>query len=104
VKRFSRWLCLGLAGLSLCPLAAHADGKAPDCGGDAHTFAEVVPAQRGQRQRGPIMVLPDTLCADLAGSPGTRIDSLNVFVDPRSAGQERPQTGLPAPSLAPRRP
>jgi hypothetical protein len=48
--------------------------------------------------------LPDTLCADLAGSPGTRIDSLNVFVDPRSAGQERPQTGLPAPSLAPRRP
>jgi hypothetical protein len=34
------------------------------------------------------MVMPDTLCADLAGSPATRIESLNVFVEPRQAGDE----------------
>jgi hypothetical protein len=34
------------------------------------------------------MVMPDTLCADLAGSPATRIESLNVFLEPREPGDE----------------
>ena len=104
VRHFSRRFRLALAGLCLGPLPAVADGKAGACGGDAYTFAEVVPAQRGVRQRGPITVLPDTLCADLAAGPSTRIDSLNVYVDPRGAGAERPQSGVPAPSGLPRRP
>lgn len=80
-----------------------ADGNGRDCGGDAYTFAEVVPAQRGVRRTGPIMVLPDTLCADLAGSPATRIDSLNVVIDPRGSTEERSQTGLPMPTAPLRR-
>jgi hypothetical protein len=104
VRHFSRRFRLALAGLCLGPLPAFADGKAADCGGDAYTFAEVVPAQRGVRQRGPITVLPDTLCADLAAGPSTRIESLNVDVDPRGTGAERPHGGVPAPSGLPRRP
>jgi hypothetical protein len=103
VTQFSRRFRLALAGLCLGPLPALADGKAGDCGGDAYTFAEVVPAQRGVRAKGPITVLPDTLCADLAAGPSARIESLNVYVEPRGAGAERPQTGLPAPSVVPRR-
>ena len=102
-----RRFCLGLA-LCLLPVSALADGPGAaasvptdgrqDCGGDAYTFAEVVPARPGIRRKGPIMVLPDTLCADLAASPNARIESLNVFIDPRGPAEERPQTGLPAPA------
>ncbi len=99
MKRF----CLGLA-LGLVPMSVGADGpgaRAPtladgrgrDCGGDAYTFAEVVPAQRGVRTREPIMVLPDTLCADLTASPATRIESLNVFIDPRAPAEEQAKVG-----------
>lgn len=98
-----RRFCLGL--LCLLPIPALADGKsidgksidswAHDCGGDAYTFAEVVPAQPGARRREPIMVLPDTLCADLAGSPGARIDSLTVVVEPRGLADERSRSDGP---------
>ncbi len=103
-----RRFCLGLA-LCLLPVPALADGPGAaasvptdasrqDCGGDAYTFAEVVPARPGIRRKGPIMVLPDTLCADLAASPNARIDSLNIVIDPRNSAEERPQPGLPAPA------
>ena len=104
VRHFSGRFRLAFAGLCLGPLPALADGKTGDCGGDAYTFAEVVPAERGVRSKGPITVLPDTLCADLAAGPSTRIESLNVYVDPRGTGAERPQSGVPAPSGLPRRP
>ena len=87
---------VGLAGLCLLPVPALASGN--DCGGDAYTYAEIVPAQRGRGLKGPIMVLPDTLCADLAASPNARIESLNVFIDPRGPAEERAQTGLPTPA------
>jgi hypothetical protein len=87
--------CIGLAALCLFPAPILADGAGSGCGGDAYSFAEVVPARRGLRQHGPIVVMPETLCADLAGSPATRIDSLNIVIDPRP-GDERPEPGLPA--------
>ena len=67
MKRF----CTGFAGLLLFPAAAAADGATADgassgCGGDAYSFGEVVPPNRAG-QEGPIIVVPDTLCADLAG-------------------------------------
>jgi hypothetical protein len=83
--------CIGLAALCFFTAPALADGPGSaesGCGGDAYSFAEVVPAQRGVRRHGPIMVMPDTLCADLAGSPATRIESLNVFLGPGQAGDE----------------
>jgi len=83
--------CIGLAALCFFTAPALADGPGSaesGCGGDAYSFAEVVPAQRGARRHGPVMVMPDTLCADLAGSPATRIESLNVFVEPRQLGDE----------------
>jgi hypothetical protein len=83
--------CIGLSALCFFTTPALADGAGraeSSCGGDAYSFAEVVPAQRGVRRQGPVMVMPDTLCADLAGSPATRIESLNVFVEPRQLGEE----------------
>jgi hypothetical protein len=41
--------------------------------------------------------MPETLCADLAGGPATRIDSLNIVIDPRRPGDQGPEPGLLAP-------
>ena len=95
MKRF----CLGLAGLVLLPLPSLADGQGQGqeqyCGGDAYSFAEVVPARRGPRSQGPIVVTPDTLCADLARGPGVRIDGLSVYVGPPGSTVEAtPQNGF----------
>jgi hypothetical protein len=80
-----------------------ADGARTDCGGDAYTFAEVVPAHRGGRAAEPIMVLPDTLCADLAGSPGVKIESLNVFLDQRPPADDQSQASRARPMRPDRR-
>jgi hypothetical protein len=84
-------LCAALIGLFL-PAAALADAAAvrTDCPGDAYTFAEIVPAQRG-----PVIAVPDTLCAELPGN-ATRIESLNIYLDQRreQAGQQ-PDTRPP---------
>ena len=101
MKRF----CIGLAGL-LVPTVGLADGNGvvaerSDCGGDAHSFAEIVSVPRGMR-REPLIAVPDTLCADLQGPRRTQINSLNVYVDPnRNAA---PQPGQPGGSPAPNAP
>jgi hypothetical protein len=93
MKRF----CVGLTGLLLAvPAAAEGDGN--DCGGDAYSFAEVVSPKSGTRQRGPLVVVPETLCADLAGRQGYRIESLSTYVDRRGDG-----AGQPPPTGAARR-
>ena len=76
---------VAIAGLLLLPAAAVADGAGSGCGGDAYSLGEVVPATRGG-QEGPIMVVPYTLCADLASGQGARIDSLSIYLDRRREG------------------
>ena len=98
MKRF----CVGLAGLLLFPAAAVADGASGGCGGDAYSFGEVVPPNHGP-QEGPIIVVPDTLCADLAGGQTTRIDSLSVYVDRRREGAvQHPKMRSPRSHTGPR--
>ena len=92
-----RRFCLGVAGLLLSgvaladglPAAAVGDGAA-ECG-LAYSFGEVVSPD--DRRVGPIIVVPDTLCPDLPGGPGTRIESLSIYLDGRRGGdvQRAPQ-------------
>ena len=90
MKRF----CMGLAALFLLSAAAAAGGEGSDCGGDAYSFAEVVPAQRGARARGALVSVPDTLCADIVNRQASRIESLSVYVDPRRSDTvQGPQAG-----------
>jgi hypothetical protein len=88
-------LCLGLAGLLLVPAAAVADGQTSDCGGEAYSYAEVVPSGRGE----PLIAAPNTLCADLAASQSTRIESLNIYLDRR--GGQPPPMRLSRPPMVP---
>ncbi|QRE76580.1 hypothetical protein [Methylobacterium aquaticum] len=59
--------------LLLAPLPALAQGLStgPDCGGDAYSSATI-----GTNPPGPLVAVPDTLCADLeqGRAPSTRID------------------------------
>ena len=92
--------CLGLAALLLFPTLSGADGirtdeDRSDCGGDAYSFAEVVPLHREARRRGPITAVPDTLCADLASRQATRIESLNIYVNRRGNGPEADRSRQP---------
>jgi hypothetical protein len=79
-------LCAAFAGLLLVPAAAAADGIRSDCTGEIYSYAEMAPP--GARE--PLIAVPETLCADLANSGTTRIDSLNIYFDgrgnPRSGG------------------
>ncbi len=51
------------------------------CGGDAFSSAEVVEHRPGQgRPRGgPLVAIPDTLCADLAPQPGAPATQIDVY-------------------------
>ncbi|MCJ2069791.1 hypothetical protein MKK75_13485 [Methylobacterium sp. J-030] len=59
----------------------------PGCGGDAFSSAEIV-----EHRRGPLVAMPDTLCADLAPQPGTPTTQIDVYpqivpqVGPSGAG------------------
>jgi len=46
----------------------------PGCGGDAFSSAEIV-----QHRRGPLVAMPDTLCANLAPQPGTPTTQIDVY-------------------------
>ncbi|MCJ2086779.1 hypothetical protein MKK88_12360 [Methylobacterium sp. E-005] len=46
----------------------------PGCGGDAFSSAEIV-----QHRSGPLVAMPDTLCADLAPQPGTPATQIDVY-------------------------
>lgn len=49
----------------------------PGCGGDAFSSAEVV--EHRPPRRGPLVAVPDTLCADVAPQPGTPTTQIDIF-------------------------
>jgi len=56
------------------PAAAQPLTAESGCGGDAFSSAEIV-----QHRRGPLVAMPDTLCADLAPQPGTPTTQIDVY-------------------------
>jgi hypothetical protein len=100
MRRF--WI--GLAALAVLPAAAVARDEGSNCGGDAYSFAEVVPARRGPHHKGPLTTVPTTLCADLANQQRFRIDSLSTYGEPsRTRASQGTQTGGPRKFGPPRR-
>ena len=94
-------------------LALAAPGAAlatsPGCGENAFTYAEVVEGNSGARHTGPIMSVPDSLCADLVDDRPRQINSLNLTVGdpggtPASPTQGLRRDGSAQPNLRPRRP
>ena len=67
--------------LLLAPVPALAQGlsSGPDCGGDAYSSATI-----GTNPPGPLIAVPDTLCADLeqGQAPQTRIDVIVPGLQP----------------------
>jgi hypothetical protein len=100
MKRF--WI--GLGALVLLPGAAAARDEGSNCGGDAYSFAEVVPAHRAARAREPLTTVPTTLCADLVSQQRMRIESLSTYGEPpRDRVSQRSRTGAPRRFGPPRR-
>jgi hypothetical protein len=82
---------LALFVLAASPAAA---ANIKDCGGNAFTFAEVVEAQPGTRARGPVMTVPDSLCADLIDDRKSVLGSLNLQIgDPYGTATPRRREG-----------
>ena len=100
-----RIVCLVLA--LLVPSFAWADGPlttGPDCGPDAFSSAQVI--EHRAPRRGPLTVMPDTLCTDLTPQqPQPRIDIYAYPSVGAPAGGQGP--GIPyegrSPRLAPYR-
>ncbi|WP_457104209.1 hypothetical protein [Methylobacterium sp. P5_C11] len=57
------------------PLTAGTAGSS--CGGDAFSSAEVV--EHRAPRRGPLVAIPDTLCADVAPQPGTPTTQIDIY-------------------------
>lgn len=55
-----------------------------DCGGNSFSYAEIRRAPPGQAGRGPIAVIPDSLCADLIETGRRPPPTLEIVIDPRS--------------------
>ena len=75
--------------------ATAAGANTVDCGGNSFSYAEVRTHPRGARSKGPVQVVPDSLCANLIERRRGSIRSLDITVDPRmgqeEAGEERPE-------------
>ena len=67
------------------PAAANTTG----CGENAFTFAEVVEARPGERHKGAIVSVPDSLCADLVEDRKPGIGVLNLQIGEPSATRAR---------------
>jgi hypothetical protein len=81
----------------LLPLPA----LAAECGGDAYSSAQVT--EDRPARAGPLVAVPDTLCADLAGTRRTRL-RLDVYGDPRGGtGLDTPYEGAEPGGTRPRR-
>ena len=82
-----------LAAILLCAASSARAGElsagGPDCGGDAFSSAQVI--EHRPPRRGPIVAVPETLCADLVPQqPPTRVDIIaNPILLPR-AGEGGP--------------
>jgi hypothetical protein len=71
-------------------LAGDARANTVECGANSFSYAEVAPPHRGKSRRGPIEVVPDSLCADLVEDRPQAIESLQITLDPRSSSPRRP--------------
>ena len=77
--RFRTALCLATVAVTGAaraqPLTA---GPAePGCGGDAFSSAQVI--EHRPPRRGPLVSVPDTLCADVAPQPGAPTTQIEVY-------------------------
>jgi hypothetical protein len=75
-----------LAALAVLPGTAAARAEGSNCGGDAYSFAEVVPARPATHYKGPLTTVPTTLCADLGTRQRFRIESLSNYGEPPRIG------------------
>jgi len=92
---------LRLAPLFLCLAAGTAQANTIDCGGNSYSFAEVVTAPRAKaskggsppavRRRGPIEVMPDSLCADLIEHRRQAFEPTQMDVEIPLPGGTRPR-------------
>jgi hypothetical protein len=80
-----RRVILIIAAALSSPAAANTTG----CGENAFTFAEVVEAQPGERHKGAIVSVPDSLCADLVEDRKPGIGVLNLQIGEPSAPVSR---------------
>jgi hypothetical protein len=55
-----------------------------DCGGNSYSYAEIRGAFPAKGRRGPIVALPDSLCADLIERRRRPSRALDIVIDPRS--------------------
>jgi hypothetical protein len=88
-----------IAGFAVLGFAGGVRANTVECGGNSISFAEVAPSHRGKLPRGkprkgPIEVMPDSLCADLIEDRPQAIESLQVTIDPRA---QQPQRASPRP-------
>ena len=74
-----RRVVLLIAAALSSPAAANTTG----CGENAFTFAELVEARPGERHKGAIVSVPDSLCADLVEDRKPGIGVLNLYRGPR---------------------
>jgi hypothetical protein len=81
--------------LAAAVLAAPAAANTKDCGENAFSFAEVVESERGRQRTGPVISVPDSLCADLIEDRKPGVGSLNLHIGEAA--------GAPAPRSEPRR-
>jgi hypothetical protein len=80
--------------LAAIAFAAPAAANTTGCGENAFTFAEVVEAQPGERHKGSIISVPDSLCADLIEDRKPSIGSLNLQIgDPYATAPGRSPGG-----------
>jgi hypothetical protein len=91
-----------LAALLACLAPDSAEANTINCGGNSHSYAEVVSASRTRpakdsvsrpkRGRGVVEVMPDSLCADLIERRRPGVDRIEVIVDPNRSepGQTEP--------------
>jgi hypothetical protein len=62
----------------------HARANTVDCGGNSYSYAEIREASSAKGRRGPIVALPDSLCADLIERRRRPPPALDIVIDPRS--------------------
>jgi len=86
-----------IAGFAVLGFAGGVRANTVECGGNSVSFAEVAPSHksnlaRGRPRKGPIEVMPDSLCADLIEDRPQAIESLQLTIDPRSQQPQRPSS------------
>ena len=98
-----------LAALLALAAPGAALANSPGCGENAFTYAEVVEAKPAAGRGGPLVSVPDSLCADLVDDRPRQINSLNLTIGypgtaPASSIHQPRRDGSAQPNLRSRRP